>query len=288
MTQGNYNQILESRARALWEIVRSVYRRFSEDRCFRVASALSFTTVLALVPLVTVIFSMLSLFPVFEKWSGLLETFMFKNFVPATGDAVQGYLNEFASKAGKLTAVGMVFLLLSSLFLLATIEDSFNDIWRVDKGRKWIQRLMVYWAVITLGPILIVISLSMSSALLSMSVFSDQSLLAGVTRLGLQYLPILLELSAFMIFYMAIPNADIDMKHALTGSIVATVLFELAKLGFGFYILNFDSYQLIYGAISTIPIFLLWVYLSWLVLLIGALVAAVLGARAQNTDSELI
>ena len=265
-----------------------VFRRFNEDRCFRVASALSFTTVLALVPLVTVIFSMLSLFPVFEKWSGSLENFMFNNFVPAAGDVVKGYLHEFSDSAGKLTVVGLLFLLISSLFLLSTIEDAFNDIWRVRKGRKVFQRLMVYWAVITLGPMLIIMSLSMSSTLLSMSVFSTQSIVAGLTQFLLRYLPILLELGAFMLFYHAIPNVDIRFRHAFIGGIIATVLFELAKLGFGYYILNFNSYQLIYGALATIPIFLLWVYLSWLVLLIGALVAAVYHDKTRPIDDVAI
>lgn len=268
-------------AREALGIIPKVLKRFQQDRCFRVASALSFTTVLALVPLVTVVFSMLSLFPVFEKWSGSLEGFIFHNFVPAAGDAVQGYVAEFSSKAGKLTAVGMVLLFLSSLFLLSTIEDAFNDIWRVHKGRQIIQRLMVYWSVISLGPLLIVISLSMSSALLSLTVFSNQSVLADIVHLVLRYLPVLLELIAFMLFYLAIPNKDISVRHALIGSLVATVLFEMAKFGFGFYILNFNSYQLIYGAISTIPIFLLWVYLSWLVLLVGAVLVAELGENQQ-------
>ncbi|MEM7193588.1 MAG: YihY family inner membrane protein [Pseudomonadota bacterium] len=266
------------------DFLRQLGKRFRQDRIFRVASALSFTTVLALVPLITVIFSMLSLFPVFETWSGSLEKFVFRNFVPAAGDAVERYLLEFSSKAGKLTALGLVLLLLSSLFLLSTIEDAFNDIWRVTRGRPWIQRLMVYWSVISLGPLLIVISLSMSSALLSMTVFSDTAILAGITRFLLRYLPVLLELVAFMLFYLAIPNREIEVRHAFIAGLLATVLFELAKLGFGYYILNFNSYQLIYGALSTVPIFLVWVYLSWLVLLVGAEVCATLTDRTAAVE----
>ncbi|MGI9291826.1 MAG: virulence factor BrkB family protein [Gammaproteobacteria bacterium] len=263
------------------QIVISVVKRFEQDRCFRVASALAFTTLLALVPLVTVIFSMLSLFPVFEQWSDELEAFLFKNFVPAAGDAVQAYLLEFSSQAGKLTAVGLIFLLLSTLLLLATIEDAFNDIWRVQRGRVLFQRLLVYWAVVTLGPLLTAVSLSMSSALLSLTIFSDQSLIAGVTRTLLRYLPLLFELGAYLLFYKAIPNTEVKLRHAFMGALVATILFELAKLGFAFYILNFKSYQLIYGALATIPIFFIWVYLSWLVMLIGAVIAAELKSREQ-------
>ena len=227
----------------------------------RVAAALSFTTVLALVPLVTVIFSMLSLFPVFATWTHSLELFVFTHFVPAAGDAVRQYISEFSAQAGKLTAVGLG-LLLSSLLLLVTIESAFNNIWHVRQGRNWLQCLITYWAVISLGPLL-----------------SDRLLPADVTRLIFRYLPLVLELLAFMLFYFAIPNAKIQLRHAFAGSVTATAAFELAKSGFALYILNFNSYQLIYGALSTIPIFLLWVYRSWIVLLLGALVAAVLGAR---------
>lgn len=264
------------KAEQLLHFLKRVYARFYQDRCFRVASALSFTTLLALVPLVTVIFSMLSLFPVFEQWSGSVEAFLFQNFVPAAGDTVKDYLHQFSDQAGKLTAVGLVILLLSSLLLLATIEDAFNDIWRVHRGRVLFQRLLVYWAVITLGPLLITVSLSMSSTLLSMRAFSDQSLIVGATQFLLRYLPILFELGAFVLFYKAIPNTEVKFSHALVGGTVATILFELAKMGFAFYILNFRSYQLIYGALSTIPIFFVWVYLSWLVMLIGAVVASTL------------
>ncbi len=262
-------------------IILSVLKRFEHDRCFRVAAALAFTTLLALVPLVTVIFSMLSLFPVFEQWSGELEAFLFKNFVPTASDAVRSYVHEFSNQAGRLTAVGLIFLLVSTLLLLATIEDAFNDIWRVKRGRLLFQRLLVYWAVVTLGPLLTAVSLSMSSALLSLTIFSDQSLIAGVTQTLLRYLPLLFELGAYILFYKAIPNTEVKFWHALVGGIVATVLFEIAKLGFAFYILNFKSYQLIYGALATIPIFFIWVYLSWVVMLIGAVVAAELKTREQ-------
>ncbi len=270
----------------LIQIIIDILRRFDQDRCFRVASALAFTTLLALVPLATVIFSMLSLFPVFEQWSGELEAFIFKNFVPTAGDAVSTYIRDFSSQAGRLTAVGLIFLLVSTLLLLSTIEDAFNDIWRVKRGRLLFQRLILYWAVVTLGPMLTAVSLSMSSTLLSMKMFSEQSLVAGATQLILGYLPILFELGAYIVFYKAIPNTEVKMRHALIGAVVATILFELTKLGFAFYILNFRSYQLIYGALATIPIFFIWVYLCWLVMLLGAVVAAELKSREQKPAQQ--
>ena len=267
----------------LQTFVITIYHRFNQDRCFSSAAALSFTTLLALVPLVTVIISALSLFPVFGKWSGSVESFLFENFVPAAGEAVKGYILEFASKAGQLTAMGLGFLLISSLMLLSTIEDAFNQIWKIDRGRTWGQKLIVYWAVLTLGPLLISASLSMSSTLLSMSVFSEQTIVASFTGTVLKYLPIVFELSAFMLFYQVIPNLVIRARNSFIGACVATILFEITKVGFGAYIRNFDSYQLIYGALATIPIFFIWIYLCWLVLLVGALVAAIL--RESQVES---
>jgi membrane protein len=264
-------------------IVKSGVNRFNEDRCFRVASALSFTTLLSLVPLITVIVSTLSMFPVFETWTETVETFIYQNFVPTAGESVKGYLHEFSDKAGELTAVGLVFLMISSLLLLATIEDAFNDIWRIQQGRPFFQRLIIYWTVITLGPLLTAISLSMSSAMLSTMIFSNQSLLADATQFVLRYIPILFELGAYVLFYKAIPNTEVKFHHALIGAVIATILFELTKQGFAFYISNFKSYQLIYGALAIIPIFFIWVYLCWLVMLVGAVIAAVLKTReAEN------
>lgn len=266
-----------------------VYRHFYEERCFRVAAALSYTTLLAIVPLFTVVVSILSVFPMFDNWSETLEEQMFATFVPTAGDVVRSYLDQFTEQAGRLTAVGLVALLVSSLLLLSTVEDAFNDIWRIHRGRSYFQRLMVYWSVITLGPILITISLSMSSTLLSITVFSREWILADATRYLLGYLPILFELGAYLLFYMAIPNTRVRMRHALIGALVATVLFEMAKLGFGFYILNFRSYQLIYGALATIPIFFVWIYLSWLVMLVGAVITAALRSIEQeHTEADTL
>jgi len=261
---------------AVFSTVKIVVRRLREDRCLRVAAALSYTTLLALVPLITVAFSMLSVFPVFEQWSGAFEDFMYRNFVPAAGDIVRENLTRFTQQAGKLTAVGLIVLLFSALFLLATVEDNFNDIWRVHKGRSVFQRLLVYWAVISLGPLLIVASLSVSSYVLSLPFLPDQKTYQGFMSNFLPVLPFVLEIIAFVLFFMAMPNCSVRFRDALAGGIVAAVLFECAKKGFAIYVLNFRSYEVIYGALATIPIFLIWIYLSWLMVLIGAHVAAAL------------
>ena len=270
-----------ARIRSVWHrltvVFLEVVHRVEHERCFRVAGALSFTTLLALVPLATVVFSMLSLFPVFEEWATEAENFIYQNFLPAAGDAIKEYLHQFTDKAGKLTAFGLAFLFISSLLLLATIEDAFNDIFRVHRGRPFMQRILIYWAVLTLGPLLIVTSLSISSYLVSHTILSAQPLVAGAFSHLLKALPWLLTLLAFVFFYNTIPNRTVRFRDALAGGVVATVLFEFAKQAFAYYIVHFNSYQLIYGALATIPIFLVWLYLSWLVVLIGAYVVAVCG-----------
>ena len=263
-------------------LVRRVVIRLREDGCLRVAAALSFTTLLALVPFVTVVFSMMSLFPVFEQWGQALDEFMYRNFVPAVGEDVKSYLSQFTQQAGRLTAVGLVFLLISALLLLATIEDNFNEIWRVRKGRRFIQRLLAYWTVISLGPLLMMVSLSLTSYIFSLPVISTQPELLGVKHTLLGLLPWLFETVAFVLFYMAVPNCVVRFRDAFVGGLIATLLFELAKRGFALYVLNFKSYEVIYGALAAIPIFLIWVYLSWFIVLIGAHVTAVLPAAIDG------
>ncbi len=261
----------------LYSILKKIPARLSSGRYFQVASALSFSSVLALVPLLTVVFSALSLFPIFQGWSGEIQDFIYSNFLPQLGDQVQQYLQEFSANAGRLTLWGLIFLMVTTLTLLATIEDAFNEIWEVKTGRPMMQRVLVYWAMLTLGPILIALSLSVSSYVFSLSIIEGQSVIIGVKKQLLNVLPFLLELLAFVFFYNSVPNCEVRLKHAVIGGIIAALLFELAKFGFGQYLFYFKSYQRIYGALAILPVFLIWIYLSWLVVLIGAYIASAFG-----------
>jgi membrane protein len=265
----------------LWRVVKTIPARLSSGRYFRVASALSFSSVLALVPLLTVVFSALSLFPIFEAWSESIQTFIYSNFVPQLGDQIQNYIQDFSANAGQLTFWGLIFLVVTSLTLLATIEDAFNEIWHVKNGRPLAQRILVYWTMLTLGPILIAVSLSLSSYLLSISILQEQEVVRSLGAQLLRALPFVLEMLAFVLFYYSVPNCDVKFKHALLGGMVAALLFELSKYGFAQYLVHFNSYQRIYGALAILPVFLVWIYLSWLVVLIGAYIAAAFG-QAQN------
>ena len=233
------------------------------------ASALAFSTILALVPLVTVVFSALSLFPVFDDWKLIIEQFIFANFVPATGAVVNEYLQTFRAQAGRLTVVGLLTLMATSLMLLATIENAFNRVFEVVEGRTPGQRILVYWALLTLGPILIVASLAFTSYLLAESVLGDVIRLGSSVESILPTLPMVFEALSFFILYSLAPNTKVSLAPAVYGAIIATVFFEIAKTGFSFYVTRFNSFEVIYGAFGVIPVFLIWVYISWLVILAG-------------------
>lgn len=260
----------------LGRFARLVLQRLREDRCNRVAGELSYTTLLALVPLTTVSIAVLSLFPVFETWMHTAQEFIYGNFVPAAGDAVSQYLQQFAANAGRLTVWGLLFLIVTALLLMATIEHAFNDIWHVTQPRKRIYRFLGYWAVLTLGPILIGLSLSVTAYLLSLPVFAGPAAVQGLRALILAVAPTVFEVAAFMLMYVVVPNHRVRWRHALVGSIVAAILFEVAKRAFAWFVLSFATYHVIYGALAALPVFLVWIYLSWIVVLLGAVVTAAL------------
>jgi len=267
----------KSWALRLGRFVRQVLRHFGEDRYSRAAAALSFASILSLVPLTVVALGVLSVFPVFQSWMGAIQDFIYGNFVPASGEAVQEYLDQFTHVAGRLTAFGLLFLAVTATLMMATIEQAFNDIWRVRERRKLLHRFLTYWAILTLGPFLIGASLSLTSQLFSLPLFGGQGMLYGTRGVILQGLPIVFEVLAFLMLYTLVPNAPVKWRHALVGSVCAAVLFELAKHGFAYYVAHVPTYQTIYGAVAALPIFLIWIYFSWLVILLGAVVTANLG-----------
>ncbi|NND81982.1 MAG: YihY family inner membrane protein [Gammaproteobacteria bacterium] len=260
----------------LFDLPLAVARRFRSDRLTRHAAALAFSSLLALAPLMAMAFAMLSLFSSFEQLGDSLQNFIYSFLVPTASAELQAYVEQFAGQAGQLTVVGLVLFLLTGLLLLFAIEESFNDIWRIKKGRSMTARITVYWALLSLGPILMGASLTISTYLLSLTVAAGAGFGVQVQSAGVIVLPFLFEFLAFLLLYLVMPNVRVIFIHALFGALVASILFELTKRGFTLYVVNFDSYEIVYGALSTLPIFLIWVYLSWVVALIGAEVVAVL------------
>jgi membrane protein len=258
----------------LWRLSRLVHQRFRDDRCTRAAGALSFTTLIALVPLLAVVFAVLSVFPVYERWMDVVLEFTHSNFVPAAGEAVAKYLKEFTTKAAHLTVWGMLFVLVTALFMMATIERSFNDIWHVQRPRRRLHRLIGYWAVLTLGPVLVAAGLSLGAYVHGAAVLNLALLPISVRAVLDDALPYFFETLAFVLLYMAGPNVSVRFRHALSGGLFAALMFEIAKGLFAAYIGRYANYQQIYGAIAVLPVFLLWVYISWTIVLLGAVLTA--------------
>ena len=252
-----------------------VWRRFSEERCLQIASSLTFTALLALVPIITVTLTLISAFPVFREWMLNVQQFLVQNMLPESAENMALYFERFAANAAQLTTVGVAFLFVTAMIVLLTIDRALNQIWRVQRRRPTVQSVFIYWALLTVGPLLIGASLSLTSWAVSESL----GLVKDVPHAGevtLKGIPILLTGLAFMLVYIAIPNRRVLVRDALTGGFLAALAFEGMKHAFAAYITHFPTHKVVYGAFASVPIFLLWIYLSWLVVLSGAVVAAVM------------
>ena len=265
---------------------RIVLRRFHEDRCLQIAASLTYTSLLSIIPMVTVALTVIAAFPVFGGVTLALQTFILENLVPASADIIASYTQEFTSNAARLTAVGIAFLAVTSIMLLLTIDRAFNDIWRIKRSRSVVQRVVVYWTLITVGPVLIGASLTLTSWLVGQAV----GLVDGVPGAGvilLSTVPVVLTSTAFALLYVAMPNRRIPVRDAIIGGVIAGVAFEIMKRAFAFYVAQFPTYKLVYGAFATLPVFLLWIYVSWLVVIFGAVVVASLPEWRERAGQRL-
>ena len=266
--------------------LRYLFKRFKEDRIIVYSGYLSFVTLLSIVPLLAVIFSVFSLFPVFQDWRGEVESFVFKNFVPTLGESIQGYLIRFVENATNMTSLGLVALFLVALLLISSIDHTLNHIWRVRKNRRQLVSFSIYWVVLTIGPVLIGISLLTTSYLFSLTGFEDNTLLA-VRKLFIAFLPYLGSFSSFLLIYLLVPHTRVHFWSALSGAMIAAVLFELSKSAFALYFTHFPVYKEIYGALAIIPLLFVWVFISWVVILVGAQVAASLDGFLEEQRTVL-
>jgi membrane protein len=259
----------------LIDFARMVGRRFEEERCLQIASSLTFTTLLAIVPIITVALTVISAFPVFGELMQHIERFLVGNMLPESAESIAAYTEQFAENAARLTAVGVLVLFATAMIVLQTIDRAFNQIWRVPRPRATVQRAFIYWALLTVGPVLIGASLSLTSWLVSQSLGLVKDVPLAAEAL-LKVVPILLTGFAFALLYITLPNRRVLVRDALSGGFLAALAFEGMKHGFALYITHFPTYKLVYGAFASLPIFLLWIYLSWLVVLFGAVAAAVM------------
>jgi membrane protein len=220
-----------------------------------------------------VIFAGLSSFPVFQEMLSTLENFIFSNFIPTSSEVIREYLMSFVGKASGLPLIGIISILVIALLLMWKVDQVLNHIWDISKKRDYLRTFLTYWAILTLGPIFIGLSLMATSYLTSLPIINDTVQTIGIKKYVLQLVASLFTLIAFSLTYLIVPNTQVKIKHALIGGLVATILFELSKQGFALYVSSNKTYQNIYGALSTIPIFLIWIYVSWVVILIGAITA---------------
>jgi membrane protein len=208
--------------------------------------------------------------PVFSQMGQSIQKFAFENFAPDFGESIAVYIQEFVDQAGNLTTTSIIVLIIITLLLIATIDNALNHIWHVKKRRRPAARFLVYWAILTLGPILIGAGLFISSYLVSLSLFLDVDESLGLRQSLFPYLPFLTTGMAFSLMYILIPNCYVSRRHAIIGGVISAALFEYAKYAFGAYLKSFTSYQAIYGAIAVIPTFLIWIYISWVIVILGA------------------
>ena len=259
-------------------LMRFIVQCGMREKLLEVASSLTFTTVLAIVPLLAVALSLFTAFPLFGEFSQALQAFLAQHLMPtAISDTIMEHLNAFAMQASHLTAVGGLFLLVTALLLIMTIDSALNDLWHIHKQRPFLQRFLVYWAVISVGPVLMGASLWTTTYLARESmglVTQIPDIIESIAYL----LPFLLTGFGFTILFLIVPNRSVDWKDAAVGGFFAALLLEAMKRGFAYYIAQFPTYAVIYGAFATVPVFLMWVYLSWLGVLAGALLAANLPA----------
>ena len=256
---------------------RFLLRRVMEDNVFQAAGALAYTTVFALVPLSMVVFGVLSGFPVFGEWSERLSDYIFSNFVPSAARSMESWLLQLSGNVGQLTAAGTVALVASLLITLNGVEATFNRIWRVSSARPRITRFLVYWTVLTLGALLAAASLAVSARFFALSVFDTVPGVVLEQNL-LRLAPMALELLVFTAIYKVVPHRTVQLRHAMAGAALAVVLFELVRWGIGVYLGLFTGYARIYGTLAFVPVFLIWVFLGWVAVLLGASVASAISA----------
>ncbi len=268
---------------AVWMVLRDIGKRFVQDRLTYSASALTYTTLLALVPLFAVTVTILTLFPVFHLSGNTIHSLVFQNFLPKSGQLIQSHLKEFISQATELPLISIVFLAVTTVLMMFAIERSFNDIWHTHQQRRGIS-LWLHWIIMSVAPILIIISIVVTSEILNLPFVVKILSRIKVEYALLHSMPFIVTVFIFNFLYVVVPNCKVPFRAAFLGALVATILFAIVKKGFVLYLTFFPTYQLIYGAMAVIPIFLIWLYLLWTIILFGALVSNVLTVRWFEND----
>jgi membrane protein len=267
VTQG-FEKISEN-THILWQFLRYLLIRFNRDGCRQSAAALTYMSLFAIVPMLTLMYSMFSLVPAFQDAGSQVEAWIFSKVLPSSGQEITAYLSEFSIQARKLSSVGAVILMVTSYLMLSNIEKTFNHIWGTDGGRRGLSGFLLYWAILSLGPLMLAAGVVMKTYLLSFRLMVDELDALGITQYLFAYLPWILTWMALTLLFVAVPNCKVSTRKAVVGALVTTILFESAKALFGLLVAH-SSYASVYGAFAVIPLFLIWIYLLWMLILIGA------------------
>ncbi len=279
-----HNQAMEQFKYYLQEVrdrVQYLLSRFVTDRCTDNAAALTYMSLFALVPLLTLVYTMASAVPAFQGLEGEIESFLFENLMPDTGLEMQQYLSDFSSQAKNLTGFGIAMLVATAILMLRNIEAAFNRIWRTRGNRSAVGSFLLYWAVLSLAPLTIGLALGINTYLASFSMlFQDVE-----AAVGLKLAPLALYTLGFTLLYVAVPNCRVPFRHALVGGLVAALAFNLARFLFTRLVVG-SSYTFIYGAFAAVPLFLLWIYLSWNLVLVGGILVHSLSAYQSKEQAQ--
>ncbi len=266
--------------------VRGVASRTRNTGLARTAGSLAFTTVLGLVPLATVAFAFVAQFPVFQQWLDALEVFLMKYMLPdSANEVVRQYVGEFAEKAAGLTGISIAFILVAAVLVIATVEREINAIWGIRVRRSFGRRLVVYLLGTTVGPVLVGASISVTTWIFTQPLVAlplDVTL-AGFT---VKPLPLVLSMLALALLYGTAPNRRVPWHHAFAGAFAAALAFEAVKRAFAFFLQNVPTYELVYGTLAALPVFLIWIYVCWLIVLAGAAITATLTLTADAALSR--
>ncbi len=267
-----------------WSRLRYLAFRFREDRCSEHAAALTYMSLFALVPLLTLLFTMAAAMPASQGLEVRIQELLFTHLMPETSTEIQTYLSDFASQARRLTGPGIVFLLVTAVLMLRNIENAFNTIWRAPRNRSPVSSFLLYWAMLSLAPLTIGIALALGTYLSSFSNFFLELDVLGTGKLMLALVPFLLSAAGFTLLYAAIPNCRVPFKHTLIGGLAAAAAFNAARSMFTDLMVG-SNYALIYGAFAAVPLFLLWIYLSWTIVLTGGILVHSLSAYESSEQA---
>ena len=262
-----------------------LFRRVQNDTIFRVSASLSYTSLIAIVPLFAIGLAIFSAFPGFVAIKEQFQDFILKNFVPDIEQEISHYFVDFLNATAQMTTIGVIGLVITSILMLSTIENSLNFIFKVYKPRNIKTKITLYWTVITLGPLLLGTAFSLKSYLFTLQKFMPDDIVTSPFFLS-GLLPTLITMLTLIMVYVLVPNKKVKFTNAVIGSITAVILFWFLRKGFGLIILKSATYKTIYGALATLPIFLIWMYLAWAVVIFGAVVTAALEEFQQQEGRE--